>query len=151
MTRLNVEQLSPTHRALVRKAEKQRERNQKPDAKVKPSAFGEEFDSNTELNFAVELEGWRCRGTIDEWRYHAMKFRIAQHCTYEPDFLTRQGGRFIIYEVKGSWKQKGGRDSRTRLQVAAYLYQWFSWQGVTFDKGVWRFEEIHSSDALISR
>jgi len=150
VTRLDLSQLSPTHQAIVKKAEKQRERYRKPDAKVKPSAFGEEFDSSLELDFAVELETWRCRGTIDEWRYHPMKFRIAQNCTYEPDFLSRQGGRIIIYEVKGSWLAKGARDSRTRLQVAAYLYQWFSWQGVTREKGIWRYEDIHATDAEVS-
>jgi hypothetical protein len=148
MTRLGLERLSQHHQAHVKKALRLGETFKKPRAE-KPTAFGEEFDSKLELDFAAELEGWKLRGLIEEWRYHPLRFRIARGCTYEPDFISRQGARFIVYEVKGSWLGKNARDSRTRLQVAAYLYQWFSWQAVTRVKGVWHFEDIHSTDAEV--
>ena len=146
----DLSRLSAYHQALIQKFARVSERNRKPDAKKKPEALGEEFDSQLELEFAWELERRRLAGVIDDWFYHPMKFRIAKNCTYEPDFMACCGTRFSVYEVKGSWKSKNARDSRTRLQVAAYRYQFFSWKGVTRDKeGKWIFETIHSTDAEV--
>ena len=146
--------LSPRHQALIKKQAHASEAVKKPRA-PKPAAFGEEFDSQLELDFAWELERQRLAGLICEWRYHPLRFRIAKNVTYTPDFLTVASeilphtGDLTFIEVKGSWKQKGGRDSRTRLQVAAYLYQWFGWVGVTRVDGVWQCEVIHAADAEI--
>ncbi len=149
MTKIDLDRLSPHHQRFIARSVRVSEQNKKPQTK-KPEALGEEFDSKLELDFAWELERRRLSGAIDEWRYHPLKFRIAKNATYEPDFLSRTGKRFTIYEVKGSWKQKGGRDSRTRLQVAAYMYQWFAWKGVTRAKGgKWVFEAIHSTDVEV--
>jgi hypothetical protein len=148
VTRIDISRLSQRHQAFVKNNEKHGEIYKKP-CKEKPKALGEAFDSLLELDYAWELERQRLAGEIDEWRYHPLKFRIAKNCTYEPDFLSRKGQQFIIDEVKGSWKQKGGRDSRTRLEVAAFMYQWFSWRGVLREKGVWCLELIHSTNAEV--
>ena len=127
---------------------------QKPKkAKRKPSAFGEEFDSQLELDFAAELGLWVVAATIDDWRYHALRFRIAKNVSYTPDFFTDgcRGGHYeglSLFEVKGSWKMKNARDARTKLQVAAYLNQWCSWYAVTRMDGTWQIETIHAQEAL---
>ncbi len=149
MTRIGFDRLSPHHQRFITRQERVSEQNKKPDAKKKPEALGEVFDSKLELEFAWELERRRLAGMIDEWLYHPLKFRIARNATYEPDFLTRSGSRFTVYEVKGSWKAHNARDSRTRLQVAAYMYQWFNWQAVTRPKSDWCYETIHATDAEV--
>jgi len=149
VTRVDLSRLSPHHQRFVERQARVSEKNKKP-AKPKPSALGEEFDSAEELRFAWELERQRLAGLIDEWRYHPLKFRIALNATYEPDFLSRKGSRFTIFEVKATWKQKGGRDSRTRLQVAAYMYQWFTWKAVLVQKGKdLIYETIHATQAEV--
>jgi hypothetical protein len=148
VTRVDLARLSSKHQAFVKKNERHGDEYKKPRA-AKPKALGEEFDSLLELDFAAHLQLLKDNGEIDEWRYHPLKFRIAKNCTYEPDFLTRKGEHFTVYEVKGSWKAKNARDSRTRLEVAAFMYQWFSWRGVTREKGVWCFESIHSTNAEV--
>jgi hypothetical protein len=148
VTRVDIARLSTKHQAFVKKNERHGDEYKKP-RKAKPKALGEEFDSPEELNFAMFLQLLRDNGEIDEWRYHPLKFRIAKNCTYEPDFITRKGKEFTVYEVKGSWKQKGARDSRTRLEVAAFMYQWFSWKAAICEKGVWCFEPIHSANAEV--
>lgn len=123
----------------------------KPKAK-KPAALGEEFDSKLELDFAWELERRRLAGKIAEWRFHPMRFRLAPSVTYTPDFCTKARSDSLelsFFEVKGSWKAKNARDSRTRLQIAAYQFQWFDWYAVTRNPhDGWVFETIHASEAV---
>ena len=150
MTRVAVEQLSAEHQAAIRKWQKASERNKRPQADKKASlcAFGYEFDSQLEVDFARELERWLEDKTIADWRYHPLRFRLAKGVTYEPDFRVLSHGivpRLTFYEVKGSWKAKNARDSRTRLKIAASMNQWCGWYGVTREKGVWKFETIHAS------
>lgn len=156
MTRIDLTRLSPRHQAFINHQAHASDQRKKPVAS-KPVALGEEFDSMLELDFACELEQRRINGVIDEWRYHPMRFRIAKNVTYEPDFLTVQhavkgfpsgDNWFTVYEVKGSWLARNARDSRTRLQVAAYTYQWFSWVAVTREKGIWSYETIHANEAV---
>lgn len=146
MTRVALERLSPEHQRFVKNRSRASENQKKPKA-AKPTALGEVFDSKLELNFAWELERRRLARIIEEWRYHSMRFRLAPNVTYTPDFCARCGDRLTFYEVKGSWKMKNARDSRTRLQIAAYVYWWFGWQAVTQEDGQWVFEVIHSVDA----
>jgi hypothetical protein len=159
MTRLDLERLSAHHQSHIKKALKHGETFKKPRAD-KPTGFGEEFDSQLELDYASVLENRKLQGRISEWRYHPLRFRIAQSVNYTPDFMTVRevqpldpvaaswrGNLYTLDEVKGSWLGKNARDSRTRLQVAAYMYQWFGWRAVTRVKGEWVYEVIHSTDA----
>ncbi len=149
MTRVPLDRLSAHHRAFIEKQVRASERHQKP-RKEKPQGFGEEFDSAYELQYAQYLDARRLRGAIERWWYHPMKFRIGKNATYEPDFLTKSGTHFVVHEVKGSWKAKNARDGRTRLEVSAYLYQFFTWQAVTKgERGEWAFETIHASAAEV--
>lgn len=153
MRGLDLQRLSPEHQNFVR------ERMRKAASQKKPRtpehlAFGVEFDSGLEVRFAGRLEGLRCANDIAEWYYHPMRFRLAPGLTYEPDFgaavsssqphesITRHYD-FIIYEVKGSWKSKNARDSRTRLKVAASMFPCFEWYGVTpGELSAWDFERM---------
>ncbi|MBW2560008.1 MAG: hypothetical protein JRE40_04025 [Deltaproteobacteria bacterium] len=151
MCPVDLTRLSPHHQRFIARQARVSERNKKPKEKQKKlEALGEEFDSKLELEFAWELERRRLAHMIDEWRYHPMRFRIAKNANYTPDFLTRVGSRFTIFEVKGSWDSKNARDSRTRLQVAAYMYQWHTWIGVTRSRHKeWVYETIHATEAEV--
>ena len=151
MTRVDTSRLSPLHQRFIKKQAHESEQRKKP-RKEKPTLFGEEFDSVLELDFACELEQWRLNRVIHEWRYHPLRFRLAPNVTHEPDFMTVTHWRdadteLTIYEVKGSWDMKNARDARTRLQIAAYSFQWFGWQAVTRKNGLWQFEVIHANQA----
>ncbi len=145
MTRVQIERLSSEHQAAVRR---QLEGDEPAEKRRKPSAFGYEYDSPLEMDFAHELQGRKLARNIFDWRYHSMIFRIAPGKIYTPDFLSAQvstcdwADHLTIYEVKGSWNSKNARDSRTRLEVCADRNQWFTWKAVTRENGIWRYETI---------
>jgi hypothetical protein len=154
LARVDPKRLSKEHQEYLARVSAKSEHFKMPKA-VKPEliAYGETFDSLLEVDFAHTLERWRKEGKIDSWLYHPLRFRLAPNVTYTPDFLafsdtdTLSGAPCrAMYEVKGSWKAKGARDSRTRLKIAAHLYQWFNWYGVTREKNIWQFETIHANE-----
>lgn len=147
-----INRLSPKHRAQVR----QQLAKAKPWPKPKPKAFGIEFDSKLELDFAAWLDSELVARRISAWKYHPEKFSLAPRLTYAPDFLVvpvLHSDQPTIYEVKGSWKMKNARDSRTRLKVAASLFPSFNWIAVTRgNNGVWKFETIGKiPSAIVSK
>ena len=148
-----IDRLSPAHRARVREqlAMVKKPKKEKP----KSLSLGIEFDSRLELDFADWLDGELAARRISQWKYHALRFQLAPGLTYTPDFLAvpnRPGGSTNIYEVKGSWKMKNARDSRTRLKIAAWHYSWLNWYGVTRgDDGDWEFETILKAQDAIGR
>jgi|GEM_PF-5088163 len=47
---------------------------------------------------------------------------------YTPDWLCLlETGMVVFVEVKGSKRQKGYRDARSKLRAAAAMYPWFTW------------------------
>jgi hypothetical protein len=143
---MDTSRLSPEHQDYIRKILARNEQYKKPkkSKKAKPVAYGIEFDSPLEASFADELVVWKHKGLIDDWRHHPIKVSLAAGCWYTPDFsaLHTATGHYALYEVKGSWKQKGGRDSRTRLKIAASLYPQWMWYGVTRPNDDWAIETI---------
>ena len=157
------DRLSPTHRAYVKRQIDDRKSRQAPFAGLR-EAIGPEYDSRLEERFAAWLEGERIAGRLVDWSYHPMRFNLAPALTYEPDFGvvvrprenaawdlatgevigTADGPtRYRLVEVKGSWSQKNGRESRAKLKMAAALHPWFEWVGATNPTGnAWKFEPI---------
>jgi len=134
--------LSPEHQRFIRNQAHNSERKKKPRV-AKPTGYGETFDSPLELDFAAELESLMRNRQIREWRYHPLRFRLAPNVSYTPDFmLVHLNESLALYEVKGSWKMKNARDSRTRLEIAAYRYPWFQWHAVTRVDGAWSYKQI---------
>ena len=151
MTRVHTERLSAEHQKYISKVQEAGERQKRPHAKKDRAlcAFGYEFDSKLEVDFAHDLERRYCAKEFADWRYHPMRFWLAKGVTYEPDFRILSHGmvpKLTFYEVKGSWKAKNARDSRTRLKIAASMNQWCDWFAVTREDGEWVFETIHSTD-----
>lgn len=148
MTHLDVSRLSPEHQAFIRKVGKATQIFKRPQPE-RVSRYGFTFDSKLEADFSDALQDWLLREFIVEWRYHPLKFRLAQNVTYEPDFCTwmpsGSDGDYpmSVYEVKGSWQAKNARDSRTRLQIAASLFPYWTWHAVTREDGEWHYETIN--------
>ena len=61
---------------------------------------------------------------------------------YTPDFEAwLEDGTTVYVEVKGSKRQKGYRDSRSKLRAAAEVYPMFTWIQVVESEG-WTVEVI---------
>lgn len=149
MTQIDLSALSPRHRAHAKRAiESARKRVNPIDAAVRPRVY----DSTIEAEFArdidvmaktgAQFDGWNVVG----WDYHPMAFNLASGLTYTPDFameIEHAATRYCLVEVKGSWKAKNARDSRTRLLIAAHRFPMFCWVAVT--QGIskrWQIEWI---------
>ena len=78
---------------------------------------------------------------VVEMRYEPCRWAIpGGH--YMPDFLcVMSQGQIIFVEVKGSKKQKGYRDARSKLRAAAEIYPFFSWVEVV-EEDNWRVEVL---------
>lgn len=77
--------------------------------------------------------------------YEPMTLRLSA-TQYTPDFFvylqTPSGKLIMVTEVKGSKKQKGYRETRTKLLDAAALYPMFIFYEVLVDAKVKRFESF---------
>ena len=81
-------------------------------------------------------------GEVAEYHFDAIKFRLAEKCFYEPDFLVMlSNGDIEIHEVKGFWED----DARVKIKVAAEKYP-FTFIAVTKkpkkEGGGWEKEEF---------
>ena len=69
--------------------------------------------------------------------YHPLTFHLAGE-SYTPDWMCIfTDGRIAFFEIKGSRKQKGYRDARSKLRAAAALFPCFAYYEalVTLDHG----------------
>lgn len=74
---------------------------------------------------------------------HAVKLRIANGSTYEPDFLVQfhDGARPLIYEAKGPWIDG---DAIVKLKVAAARHRWADFHLASREGrgGPWKLERV---------
>lgn len=114
------------------------------EAKPKLRLAGE-FRSRLEADRARYLNGLKRIGRIDSWSYEPLTFHLPGGVRYTPDFMLRTlypVKTVILEEVKGSWKSKNARDSRTRLKITAGMYPEFAFRAVTKENGTWKEEPI---------
>lgn len=90
-----------------------------------------------EAKYASHLEELLRLGEILEYKFDALKLRLADKTFYTPDFfvLTKEL-ELEIHEVKGFWED----DARVKIKVAASLYP-FRFKAVQWKKE-WVFEEF---------
>lgn len=99
-----------------------------------------------EAEYARILEARKRAGEIQDWKYEAIRLRIAfgeKHAWYKPDFLiVNADGSQEAHETKGWWKT----DARLRIKVAAGVYPWIKFIGVRKlkkkDGGGWEYESF---------
>jgi hypothetical protein len=95
--------------------------------------------NKTEAEYASRLEIFKKSGLLSDYRFEAVKLRLANLTTYTPDFLVIDvDGSIVFHEVKGFWMD----DARVKIKVAAELYPWFHFIAATKNKGNWELERF---------
>ena len=72
--------------------------------------------NKTEAAYAAYLDGLKKDGLIADYRFEAVKLRLADKTFYTPDFMVLMPDfSFEMHEVKGFWEE----DARVKIKVAA--------------------------------
>jgi hypothetical protein len=79
-------------------------------------------------------------GELVDWKFEALKFRLAKRTFYTPDFLLVFHDRFEIHEAKGFWEE----DARVKIKVAQQMFPWFAFVAVQHIKNEWKYERFTS-------
>lgn len=95
--------------------------------------------NKTERAYAEYLERLKLGGQICDWKYEAVKLRLADKTFYTPDFMVvMPDGVIELREVKGHWED----DARVKIKVAA---EQFPFRFIAVRKGrggSWEKEEF---------
>jgi len=94
--------------------------------------------NKTEAAYADNLEAKKKAGVIIDWKFEALKFRLADRTFYTPDFLVINKDNMELIEVKGFWRD----DARVKIKVAREMFPWFAWTAVKVYRGGWKYEEF---------
>lgn len=89
-----------------------------------------------ESAYASHLEGLRKAGIIQEWQYEPMALRLAERCTYTPDFAVVYPDHIELHECKGFWRD----DARVKWKTAAERFWWMKFVAVQKVKNEWVYE-----------
>lgn len=82
--------------------------------------------NKTEEAYSKVLEARKLAGEIVDYKFEAIKFRLAEKTTYTPDFfVTTASGYVEFHECKGSWKAPYQEDARVKIKVVAEMYPQF--------------------------
>ena len=102
--------------------------------------------NKSELSFSMHLDMRKLGGEVKDWKFEAVKLKLADRCTYTPDFNVEMvNGDLVMVEVKAKWNGKGKPhwedDSRVKIRVAADLFRgWFQFFGAHWDGSQWVYE-----------
>ncbi len=91
-----------------------------------------------ESSYAAYLDERKQCKTIVDWKFEAVRLRLAGGAWFKPDFLVNIGCAYEFHEVKGFWREA----ARVRIKVAAELFPWFRFVAVRRVKGEWITEEF---------
>lgn len=90
-----------------------------------------------EAAYAAHLAAEQSAGRVIWFAFEALKLRLADRTTYEPDFVVLMAdGSIELHEVKGHWED----DARVKWKAAGEMYFLFHFVAVTRPRGVWTFE-----------
>lgn len=104
--------------------------------------------NKSESFFSGDLDFRKGAGEISDWRFEEITLRLADGCTYTPDFdVWMASGELVFYEVKRLWKGKTSPhwedDARVKVKVAAKQFRGrFQFFGVHWDGEKWVYEEF---------
>jgi hypothetical protein len=98
--------------------------------------------NKTEAAYAQILAARKHDGTIQDWKFHAIRVRLADNTFYEPDFLVLAAdGQIEIHECKGSFTTQAGQ---TKVKLCAEVLPWFRVIKVSRQKnGEWTTQEFN--------
>lgn len=105
-----------------------------PYAKAVRRTFHKAGEMNkTEAAYAAYLDGLKKDGLIADYRFEAVKLRLADKTFYTPDFVVlAPDGVLEMHEVKGFWEE----DARVKIKVAAAQFP-FRFVAVKKTKNNW--------------
>ena len=96
--------------------------------------------NKTEAAYAAYLDGLKKDGLIADYRFEAVKLRLADNTFYTPDFMViATNGTIELHEVKGFWED----DARVKIKVAAAEFP-FLFRAIKKGKlsGTWESESF---------
>lgn len=113
--------------------------NMKAKGKTKPRERGM---NKTERRYSEYLDSELRAQRILYWGYECMKVRLADECTWTPDFLVMDAdGVITLVDTKAWWSssKKVGvtDDSLVKMKVAAEAYPFFRVVMTWLNEGVW--------------
>ena len=100
--------------------------------------------NKTEEAYAARLEAEKAAGRIIDWKFHAIKVRLADNAYYEADFLVLHSDMSLaIHEVKGGFTTD---KAQLKIKLVAELLPWFRMLKATKLPaklgGGWKIEEF---------
>lgn len=94
--------------------------------------------NKTEVAYEQVLLGEKMNGKVRDFRFEAVKLKLADKTFYTPDFYVVTNERIEFHEVKGFWED----DARVKIKVAAQMFPEFLFVAVKKVKGGWEREEF---------
>ena len=113
-----------------------------PESPKKPSRcpmpVTEDGMNKTEARYAREVLGIRkMAGFVIDWRFEAIKLRLAKRTWYTPDFMVWTPERIEIHEIKGGFIRD---DAAVKIKVAAEIFKEFKFVLARYIKGIWVYK-----------
>ncbi len=98
--------------------------------------------NKTEAAYAQRLAALKHDGTILDWKFHAIRVRLADNTFYEPDFLVlAASGQIEIHECKGTYTTDKGQ---LKVKLCAETLPWFRVFKCSRQKsGEWLIQEFN--------
>jgi hypothetical protein len=107
------------------------------------AATASPYRSKTEAAYAARLEIMQLAGSIRDWRYEAVRLRLADRVRFTPDFrVVSLDGSVALHEVKGAFTRE---DARIKLQTAATLFPEYRFVLATYAKGGWTIVPVRAA------
>lgn len=94
--------------------------------------------NKTESLYAARLTVEKHQGSIVDYRFEPIKFKLADRTFYTPDFMVVKDDQIEFHEVKGFWEE----DARVKIKVAAEMYPEFLFVAVMWKKKEWTIEKF---------
>jgi hypothetical protein len=91
-----------------------------------------------ESQYADYLQQKKNAGIIRDYRFEAMKFRLADRTFFTPDFMVTYPDVIEFHETKGYFEE----DAKIKIKVVAALFPEFSFIAVYWKKKEWVYEEF---------
>ncbi len=91
-----------------------------------------------ESAYGLELEKMKLTGEIIEYKFEAVKLRLADRTYYTPDWFVIFPGHLEFRETKGFMRD----DAAVKLKVAAEQFPWFRFVLVKYVKKQWITQEV---------
>ncbi|HYD58940.1 MAG TPA: hypothetical protein VEC35_01200 [Noviherbaspirillum sp.] len=79
--------------------------------------------NKTEREYSDKLEAQKAQGLIIDYKFHALRVRLADNTYYEPDFLVLHADMTVgIHETKGGFTTDKGQ---MKIKLCAEVLPWF--------------------------